>query len=165
MTQRPPKNLGKHIVAATPATSAATPYAPTLHVGAGHLISHSSEEYERLRHRAIANNVAHMKDRAPDASAWRKSALTEQEKYYLWQSQYGKCANSGCRTDLDLKTMTIEHVVPKSESPGLTWDIRNMTILCRSCNSRKGDRAAHFRYGPMTAVAPCAVEYAERKYK
>jgi 5-methylcytosine-specific restriction endonuclease McrA len=163
MAYRPPQNLGRHVVAATPVTSAVTPHAPTVHVGAAHLISHSSSEYDRLRHRAVANNVARMDVRPADPHAWRKSALTEEEKYYLWQSQRGCCANASCRTTLDLRTMTIEHIVPKSEAAGLTWDIRNMTVLCHSCNSRKGDRAAPFPYAAMTMADPRAVRYAERK--
>lgn len=163
MAYRPPQNLGKHVVPPTPATSATTPAAPTIHVTSKHLISHSSDEYDRLRHRAVANNITRMDVRPADSHAWRKSALTEEEKYYLWQSQYGCCANSSCRTNLDLRTMTIEHIVPKSEAAGLTWDIRNMTILCHGCNSRKGDRAAPFHYAPMTIADPRAVRYAERK--
>ena len=163
MAYRPPQDLGKHVVAPTPATSVATPHAPTVHVGASHLISHSSSEYDRLRHRAVANNVARMEARPADPHAWSKSTLTEEEKYYLWQSQYGKCASTSCRESLDLRTMTIEHVVPKSEAPGLTWDIRNMTILCLSCNARKGDRAAPFRYAAMSIVDPRAVAYAQRR--
>lgn len=163
MAHRPPQHLGKFTVAATPATTVTTPHAPTVHVRASHLISHSSDEYDRLRHRAVANNVARMEVRPADPHAWRKSALTEAEKYFLWQSQYGRCANTSCRTPLDLLTMTIEHIVPKSEAAGLTWDIRNMTILCHSCNSRKGDRAAPFHYAAMTIADPRAVKYAERR--
>lgn len=163
MAYHPPQHFGKHVVAATPATSATTPHAPTVHVGTSHLISHSSDEYARLRHRAVANNVARMDARPADPHAWRKSSLTEEEKYYLWQSQHGRCANiTSCRTPLDLRTMTIEHIVPKSEAPGLTWDIRNMTVLCHSCNSRKGDRAAPFHFAAMSLADPRAVRYAER---
>jgi 5-methylcytosine-specific restriction endonuclease McrA len=34
--------------------------------------------------------------------------------------------------------MTIDHLVPKSMYTSGTWDIHNMTMLCHSCNSKKG---------------------------
>jgi 5-methylcytosine-specific restriction endonuclease McrA len=69
---------------------------------------------------------------------WRKSALTDTEKFYLWNGQGGCCANATCRKALDNRTMTIDHLAPKKHFESGTWDIRNFTILCTNCNSKKG---------------------------
>lgn len=155
---RTPHSFGKHHVLPTPANSATTPAVPSFYGTKGDLIPKDSDEYARLRHRAVANNVAKLDER-PDV--WRKSALTDTEKYYLWNSQNGCCANTACKKRLDMHTMTIEHVVPKSKAPKLMWDIRDMTILCHSCNSAKGDRHATFHYAPASNVETAAKRWAE----
>jgi 5-methylcytosine-specific restriction endonuclease McrA len=148
--------LGAPKKVATPKVSAKTPVVPTAY---GKPIDKDSDEYKRLKHRAVAINQEKLGDRPADPHAWAKHRLTDQEKYYLWNSQGGKCARTECRTPLDQRSMTIEHVVPKSQAPALTWDIRNMTILCMDCNRKKGARKAPaaatarpFHYEPMSAV-------------
>ena len=36
--------------------------------------------------------------------------------------------------------LTIDHILPRSKHPQLALERSNMRVLCRSCNSRKGDR-------------------------
>ena len=156
MSYNPKKLLPNYAVPATPATSRATPAVPT-HFTSGAVISHGTDEYDRLKHRALAINAAKIDDRGADPSKWRKSALTDQEKYYLWNSQGGRCANTSCCKALDEKSMTIEHIAPKSKMPAGTWDIRNMTVLCGSCNSRKGDRPMPTGMGYCASLAPVAL--------
>lgn len=47
-----------------------------------------------------------------------------------------------CRTKLDSKTATVDHVIPlarfKSKKEANTWD--NLVACCKSCNSKKGGR-------------------------
>lgn len=121
--------------ATTPAGPRPTPVAPD-HFKRADLLKHDSTDYAKLRHRAEAINAAKLDDR--EGMTWRKSALTDTEKFYLWNSQGGCCANAGCRKALDNRTMTIDHLAPKKFYETGTWDIRNFTILCNSCNSTKG---------------------------
>jgi CRISPR/Cas system Type II protein with McrA/HNH and RuvC-like nuclease domain len=122
-------------------------------------IDKDSDDYKRLKHRAIAINNEKLHHRPADYHAWSKQKLTNEEKYYLWNSQGGKCARTECRAPLNESSMTIEHIVPKSCAPELTWDIRNMTILCIDCNRKKGAKKAinaatmrPFHYEKMSAV-------------
>lgn len=43
------------------------------------------------------------------------------------------CEWCGSTTDL-----TVDHIVPKSEVPALTYNVANLRVLCRDCNSRRG---------------------------
>jgi hypothetical protein len=36
--------------------------------------------------------------------------------------------------------LTVDHILPRSKYPHLALERSNMQVLCRSCNSRKGDR-------------------------
>jgi 5-methylcytosine-specific restriction endonuclease McrA len=129
-----------------------------------------SDAYQRLKHRAIAINAEELAERPAEAAKWRKSRLTDIERFYLWNSTGGLCGRKGCDVPLDETRMTIEHVVPKSQMPSATWDLRNLTVLCGRCNSKKGVKpcneiatARPFRYGPMTAVAPQQAQWAGAK--
>lgn len=42
------------------------------------------------------------------------------------------CSTCGAREDL-----TVDHIVPLTERPDLAYDLDNLDILCRSCNSAK----------------------------
>lgn len=44
------------------------------------------------------------------------------------------CQNCGARDDL-----TVDHIIPTSEAPELAREVLNMRVLCRSCNSRRGN--------------------------
>lgn len=35
--------------------------------------------------------------------------------------------------------VTVDHIKPRSKYPDLALDRKNLRVLCRSCNSRKGD--------------------------
>lgn len=147
-------------VAPTPATSCATPAVPA-QFKPRHLIDRDSDEYARLRHRAEAINAAKLDERPADYTKWRKSALTDHELFYLWNSQGGACGN--CRAPLDRKTTTIEHIAPKSLVPVGTWDLRNLTVLCRTCNSKKGDRHIPSGMGYTASLAPSGLMTAARR--
>ena len=40
-----------------------------------------------------------------------------------------------CSTTSDL---TVDHIVPKSEAPELVYEMANLAVRCRSCNSKRG---------------------------
>lgn len=49
------------------------------------------------------------------------------------------CSNCGKRINVP-NDLTVDHIKPRSKYPNLSYDINNLTILCRSCNSMKGNR-------------------------
>jgi len=55
----------------------------------------------------------------------------------LASGQLWRCAQCGSQENL-----TIDHVVPMSQ--GGTDEVENLQFLCRSCNSRKSDKAHTF---------------------
>jgi 5-methylcytosine-specific restriction endonuclease McrA len=34
--------------------------------------------------------------------------------------------------------LTVDHIIPSSEAPGLVYEICNLRVLCRDCNTRRG---------------------------
>lgn len=80
----------------------------------------------------------------------RKRKIEEAEQFYSspeWNTlreqvigQKGSvCAECGRRIKED-KDITVDHIKPRSKYPDLALKIENLRVLCRSCNSRKGDR-------------------------
>ena len=51
------------------------------------------------------------------------------------------CAECGVRINSS-KDLTVDHIVPRSLYPELALKRDNLQVLCRSCNSSKGDRDA-----------------------
>lgn len=59
------------------------------------------------------------------------------------------CQSCGARGDL-----TVDHIIPTSEAPELAREVLNMRVLCRSCNSRRGNRVSDAeRQGVLDAIA------------
>lgn len=47
----------------------------------------------------------------------------------------------GCQKSIvDDSNLTVDHIKPRSKYPSLQLAISNLEVLCRSCNSRKGNR-------------------------
>ena len=61
---------------------------------------------------------------------------SRKDKDTIFGRQRGKCA--GCDVELHYRNLTVDHIVPKSKRG--TDDLRNLALLCGSCNSRKGNR-------------------------
>jgi 5-methylcytosine-specific restriction endonuclease McrA len=64
---------------------------------------------------------------------YSKSKLTKKN---LWLRDKGKCQY--CFVNLNVKTSTVDHVLPKSRGGKSTWE--NLVISCVSCNSKKGPK-------------------------
>ena len=108
------------------------------------IMSKDTVEYANVRREAEKSNA----DRQEEVKAtpdnwhrWSKQRIPAIERYYLLCSAKGKCTN--CKKELTMKTLTIDHLAPKSRTgiPAM-WDLRNLTVLCRNCNSKKGVRMA-----------------------
>ncbi|WP_376740516.1 HNH endonuclease signature motif containing protein [Gordonia paraffinivorans] len=59
------------------------------------------------------------------------------------------CSTCGAREDL-----TVDHKIPLTERPDLAYDLDNLDVLCRSCNSAKADRASDLGVYPSTSPTP-----------
>jgi hypothetical protein len=82
----------------------------------------------------------------------RKTAIEEAERFYSsleWKILREKVVTGKgricvicykfIRRDFNL---TVDHIKPRSKFPQLSLDIENLQVMCRSCNSSKGDRLA-----------------------
>ena len=80
----------------------------------------------------------------------RKRKIEEAEQFYSspeWNiirkqviKQKGRvCAECGRRI-IRNNDITVDHIKPRSKYPDLTLKIENLRVLCRSCNSKKGNR-------------------------
>ena len=59
------------------------------------------------------------------------------------------CQRCGARDDL-----TVDHIIPTSERPDLAREVLNMRVLCRACNSRRGNACTEEeRAGVLAAIA------------
>lgn len=65
--------------------------------------------------------------RAPRTPRFSKAGLVARDR--------GSCQVSGC----DERGTTVDHVMPRSKGGANSWE--NCVLMCRSHNSRKGDRA------------------------
>ena len=58
--------------------------------------------------------------------------------------QYWTCylqIHEWCPVRLDIKTLTLDHVISRSHAPGLRFNADNLRPACRYCNSEKGSRS------------------------
>ena len=80
----------------------------------------------------------------------RKKQIEEAKRFYAspeWQhlrqkiinSHKNICKNCG-KTITEKNDITIDHILPRSKFPENELEMSNMQILCRSCNSSKGNK-------------------------
>ena len=63
--------------------------------------------------------------------------FTPSQKTYLYRKYKGIC--QGCGKKKDIEDTDIDHIKPFSRYPELGWRESNLQILCRNCNTTKGD--------------------------
>lgn len=66
----------------------------------------------------------------PEWKALRAKVIQEEGRY---------CSDCGSMIDKDVD-LTVDHILPRSKHPELALRRDNLQVLCRSCNSAKGDR-------------------------
>lgn len=62
-----------------------------------------------------------------------KMIETKPSKAMIYKRDDNKCQYCG-----STRSLTIDHVIPKSKGGGDTWD--NLVVACCSCNAKKGDK-------------------------
>lgn len=62
-----------------------------------------------------------------------KMVETKPSKAMIYKRDDNKCQYCG-----STRSLTIDHVIPKSKGGGDTWD--NLVVACCSCNVKKGDK-------------------------
>jgi 5-methylcytosine-specific restriction endonuclease McrA len=71
-----------------------------------------------------------------------ENTLTEKEIDFLIFFQNNKCAR--CNTEFDnIITYTLDHIIPVSKGGGLI--LKNVQLLCKSCNSSKNNKSIQYR--------------------
>jgi hypothetical protein len=70
---------------------------------------------------------------APKPSKPRREAIPRLVQREVWQRDEGRCVECGTREKL-----CFDHIVPFSRGGSNT--VRNLQLLCETCNSRKGNR-------------------------
>lgn len=85
------------------------------------------------------NNEREIHRRYARRKAMNGGELARDEWEYLLYKYHGKCCACGATGVLEP-----DHIIPVSK--GGTNDIDNRQPLCRSCNAKKRDRIADFRY-------------------
>lgn len=63
--------------------------------------------------------------------------FTPNQKIYLYKKYKGIC--QGCGKKKDIEDTDIDHIKPFSRYPELGWRESNLQVLCRNCNTTKGD--------------------------
>ncbi|WP_074334892.1 HNH endonuclease [Mycobacteroides abscessus] len=96
-------------------------------IGCGQLIPSGSRCTACQRPR---NNNYQRGKRGRTASDWRWRKLSQKLRRL---SPF--CERCSKTTDL-----TVDHVIPPTERPDLTYDALNLRVLCRSCNGSRGNR-------------------------
>lgn len=73
------------------------------------------------------------RETATRAPAYRKQPIPAKLRKQIFERDGYRCQECG-----DWHDLAVDHVMPESKGGPMTLD--NLRTLCRSCNSRKGDR-------------------------
>jgi 5-methylcytosine-specific restriction endonuclease McrA len=74
------------------------------------------------------------------AKTTMNSRKKRQVRQRIASDRRARCTNPYCNK---VERLTIDHVVPLSQ--GGTDNIHNLQLLCRACNTAKGDRIIDYR--------------------
>ena len=105
---------------------------------------------DRILAKPRRERAERISNRLVELAEERKKRQEEERLFYSspeWRQirtrvmkKYGKvCSECGLwiKNNLDV---TVDHIQPRSKYPELALNIENLRVLCRSCNSQKGDR-------------------------
>jgi uncharacterized protein (TIGR02646 family) len=75
-------------------------------------------------------------------SDWDKaifSDIKENIRDFLRPEQDNKCCYCKRELEFDIKSVDIEHIIPKSQHENFTFNPLNLALSCPGCNTKKGD--------------------------
>lgn len=105
------------------------------------------EELEELRDEAAARGLAtvakHFERAAIEAPVLDNGRVPKAIREAVFAKAGGRCQYCGSAEDL-----TIDHKITPWIEGGSSRDLKNLQLLCRSCNSRKGARPMPVAPGP-----------------
>jgi 5-methylcytosine-specific restriction enzyme A len=96
-----------------------------------------ARQSNRSRHNALYNT-----------RAWQRLSA---RVLRAWRGQHGDWCPGYGREPHPASDLTADHIVPLAAG-GAPLDIANLTVLCRSCNSTKGDRTHATSAGAVALV-------------
>ena len=96
------------------------------------------ERAERIRLRVV-ELAEERKRRIEEAAQFYSSPEWNMIRKQVIQEKGRVCAECGRRIKQN-DDITVDHIKPRSKFPDLALNIENLRVLCRSCNSKKGDR-------------------------
>lgn len=91
-----------------------------------------------------------VEDRVGQLAGERQQRIDERESFYQsaeWKAarkdviaRQGKICRACRKSIIDESDLTVDHIKPRSKYPSLQLAPSNLEVLCRSCNSAKGNR-------------------------
>ena len=84
----------------------------------------------------------------PTRTDVHRTAPTPPVKERLYKDQNGKC--NGCQTDMEIRHLEIDHIVPKSKGGGDYYE--NYQLLCGHCNRMKSNKTMDYLRAKLQKV-------------
>ncbi len=113
---------------------------------------HESADREVAESIKISTQIPKRSDKIKKDEPPLKLTPTEVRRLYgklLYGKQEGYCP--GCEEHEKFKNMDVDHIVPRTR--GGTNDMANLQLLCRQCNSSKGDKTMEEWKNPKLGMA------------
>ncbi|OWQ34372.1 MULTISPECIES: HNH endonuclease [Pseudomonas] len=103
------------------------------------LSSLTGAEHDTLRDAGAADCTIWGAKQGPHAALIR--GFRHEVKSYYWRQQSRRCCYCSKELDSHQGSYDAEHIIPKSAFPHLTFELGNLAVTCKTCNTRKKDQS------------------------
>ncbi|WP_192815981.1 HNH endonuclease [Pseudomonas putida] len=110
----------------------------------------TDSEHAALREAGAANCRIWGDKQGPHAALIR--GFRREVKSYYWQQQSRRCCYCSKELDIHQGSYDAEHIIPKSAFPHLTFELSNLAVTCKTCNTRKQDQSVLVENGEHAEV-------------